>query len=119
MWKGKYNMEFIGEATFMGTSLEFSSRDVQWSILIRGVDGENDSQFMEYHEKSVTAQDVVKFLPNWKDLVWQRISDSMFSKSVSHAEDSIYEIDLSATRDSSLSHEDVITAFEAFMASSP
>jgi hypothetical protein len=112
-------MVFIGEATDMGTSLKLSSHDMQWSILIRGVSGKNDSQFMEYHGKSVTAQDVLKFLPHWRDLVWQRIPDSMFSKSVSRAEDSIYEMDISATRDSLLSHEDVIKAFEAFMPSSP
>jgi hypothetical protein len=75
---------------------------------------------MEYHGKSATAQDVLKFLPHWKDFVWQRIPDSMFSKSVSRTEDedSIYEMDISATRDSSLSHEDVIKEFEAFIASS-
>lgn len=109
-------MVFIGEATFMGTSLKLSSHDTQWSISIRGVNGKNDRQFMEYHEKSTTAQDVLTFLPHWKDLVWQRIPDSMFSKSVSRAEDLNYEIEVSATRDSLLSHEDVIKAFEAFMA---
>jgi hypothetical protein len=111
-------MEFIGDAAFTGTSLELSSRDAQWSLSIQGVDGKNDSSFMEHHGKPVTAADVAKFLPNWKDFVWQRIPDSMFSKSVSRAEDSIYEMHISATRDSSLSHDDVITAFEAFMASS-
>lgn len=112
-------MVLIGEATSMGTSLELSSHDVQWSISIRGIDGKNDSQFTEYHGKSTTAQDLLKFLPHWKDFVWQCIPDSMFSKSVSRAEDSIYEIEISATRDSLLLHEDIIKAFEAFMASSP
>lgn len=111
-------MEFIGEAAFMGTSLELSSRDVQWSLSIRGVDGKNDSRFMEHHEKPVTAEDVLKFLPNWKEFAWQHIPDSMFSKSASRAENAIYEMHIAATRDSSLSHDDVITAFEAFMASS-
>ena len=111
-------MVFIGEATCMGISLALSSHDVHWSLSIRRVDEENDRQFMEYHGKSVTVQDVLKFLPHWKDFEWQRISDSMFSKSGSHAQDSIYELEISAARDSLLSHEDVIKAFEAFMASS-
>lgn len=110
-------MEFIGEAAFMGTSLEVSSRDVQWSLSIREIGGEHDSRFLEHHEKPVTAEDVVKFFPHWKECVWQCIPDSMFSKSVSRAEDANYEMHISATRDSLLSHQDVITAFEAFMMS--
>lgn len=111
-------MVFRGEATYMGMSLECATREAQWSLSIRGVDGNRTRQFLEYHERPVTAHDVVKFLPRWKDLTWQRIADSMFSRSVSRADDAIYTIELSATRNSTLSHDDVITAFEAFMTAS-
>lgn len=108
-------MVFRGDATYMGTSLELSSRGVQWSLSIRGVDGNNDARFLKHDGKPVTAEDIVAFLPNWQTIVWQRLPDSMFSQSASHAADLAYELDIAAVRDSALSHDDVINAFEAFM----
>jgi hypothetical protein len=113
---------FIGEAAFMGTSVEFSSREAQWSLSIRGIDGKNDRRFLDFHDKPATAGDVLRFLPHWQDLMWQHIPDSMFSTSVSRAisstraEEHACEIELSATRNSALSHKEIIAEFEAFMA---
>ena len=109
---------FKGEATVMGTSLELSTHGVTWHITIRRADGRSDARFMAYNGKPVTAEDVSKFIPDWRTLAWRAIEDSMFSRSKLHAESSDYQIDISGTRDSSLSHEAVIRAFEEFMASS-
>jgi hypothetical protein len=111
-------MVFKGEATVMGTSLELSTHGVEWHITIRRADGGNDGRFLAYNGKPVTAEDVSKFIPDWRTLAWRGVEDSMFSHSKSHAEASDYQIDISGTRDSSLSHEAVIGAFEEFMASS-
>ncbi len=108
-------MIFTGEATAMGTSLELSSADVDWNMSIRRPDDKNDPCFLAYQAKPVTAADVSEFLPNWRDLSWQHIAGSMFSNSKSCADDLTYNVIISARRESSLSHEDVIAEFQAFM----
>jgi hypothetical protein len=110
-------MAFRGEATVMGTSLELSAQGVDWHMSIRRADGESDPRFMACNGKLVAATDVAQFVPNWRTLPWRSIADSMFSHSKSRAEDSGYHITVSSVRGSSLSHEDVISAFEEFMAS--
>jgi len=105
-------MTFIGEATVMGTSLELSARGVEWHITIRRTDNRSDGRFVAYNGKPVTAEDVSEFIPDWSTLAWRRIEDSMFSRSKSHGEAPDYQIDISGTRDSPLSHEAVIMAFE-------
>lgn len=112
-------MTFIGEATAMGTSLELSAQGVHWHMSIRRGDGKSDPRFLAYNGKPVTAADVAQFIPQWSTLTWQSIADSMFSHSKSHAESSGYQITLSGTRSSSLSQEDVVAAFNQFMASCP
>ena len=108
-------MVFTGEATVTGTSLELSSAGVDWHMSIRRLDGKSDPRFMEYQGKSVTTTDVATFLPSWRDLSWQHIAGSMFSNSKSCADDLTYNVGISARRGSSLSHEDVIVEFKAFM----
>jgi len=108
-------MVFTGEATVMGTSLDLSSAGVDWQVSIRRRDGKSDPRFMEYQGKPVTDADVSKFLPHWRDFSWQHIAASMFSNGKSCADDAAYSVDISARRGSSLSHEDVMTAFKAFM----
>ena len=110
-------MTFIGEATAMGTSLELSALGVDWHMSICRLDGKSDPRFMAHNGKSVTAADLVKFIPNWSTLAWQHTPDSMFSHSKSHAEDSGYQITVSGTRASSMSQDDVVKAFEQFVAS--
>lgn len=110
-------MVFIGEATAMGTSLELSADGAGWHMSIRRADARNDPRFMAYSGTAVTAADVAQFVPGWATLAWRRIADSMFSRSKSHAEDSLYQITVSCARDASLPHDAVIRGFEQFMAS--
>lgn len=108
-------MVFTGEATVMGTSLKLSSAGVDWHMSIQRPDGKSDPRFMGYQGKPATVADVATFLPNWRDLSWQHIAGSMFSNSKSCADDLTYNVIISARRESSLSHEDVIAEFQAFM----
>lgn len=110
-------MTFIGEATAMGTSLELSAHGVGWHMSIGRADGKSDPRFLASNGKPVTPADVAQFVPDWRTLVWRSVAESMFSHSKCHAESSAYQITLSGTRDSSLSPEDVIRAFEQYMAS--
>ncbi|MBN2560388.1 MAG: hypothetical protein JXQ75_05600 [Phycisphaerae bacterium] len=109
-------MEFIGEATAMGTSLELSARGVEWHMSIRRLDGRSDPRFLACSGKGVAAADVAQFIPNWRTLAWQRIADSMFSQSKSHTDDSAYQITVSGARGSSISQDDVVKGFKQFMA---
>jgi hypothetical protein len=102
----------------LGTSLEASAHGGAWHITIRRADGRSDARFTAYNAKPVSGEAVSKFIPNWRTLVWRRIEDSMFSRGKSHAEAPAYQIAVSCTRDSSLSHEAVIREFEAFIATS-
>ena len=111
-------MALVGEATVLGTSLEASAHGVTWHITIRRADGRSDARFTAYNAKPMSAEDVSKFIPNWRALVWRRIEDSMFSRGKSQAEAPDYQIAVAGTRDSLLSHEAVIGAFEEFMATS-
>jgi len=111
-------MTLIGEATVLGTSLEASTPGGKWHITIRRADGRSDARFTAFNAKPVSAEAVSTFIPNWRTLVWRRIEDSMFSRGKSHAEAPDYQIAVSCTRDSSLSHEAVIREFEKFMATS-
>jgi len=108
-------MVLTGEATAMGTSLELSAAGADWHMSIRRADGKSDPCFAQYQGKPVTAEDVVAFLPNWRGLSWRNIAGSMFSNSKSCADDLTYNVVISARRTSSLSHEDVIAEFRAFM----
>jgi len=108
-------MVFTGEATVMGTSLELSSAGVEWHMSIQRPDVKSDPRFVEYPGKPVTAVDVATFLPNWRDLSWRHIAGSMFSNSKSCADGLTYGVVISARRTSSLSHEDVLAEFNAFM----
>ena len=109
-------MTFIGEATAMGTSLELSAVGVEWHMSIRRLDGKSDPRFFACSGKRVAAADVAEFVPNWRTLAWQRIADSMFSQSKSHADGSVYQIVVSGARSSSISQDNVVTAFKQFMA---
>jgi len=111
-------MTLIGEATVLGTSLEALTPGGTWHITIKRADGRSDARFTVYNAKPVSADAISTFIPNWRTLVWRRIEDSMFSRGKSHAEAPEYEIAVSCTRDSSLSHEAVIGEFEQFMAAS-
>ena len=109
-------MTFIGEATALGTSLEASAHGAAWHITIRRSDGRSDARFTAYNAAPVSAEAIATFIPNWCTLVWRRTEDSMFAHGKSRAEAPDYQIAVSCSIDSSLSHEDVIREFEAFMA---
>ncbi|WP_018295415.1 hypothetical protein [Mariprofundus ferrooxydans] len=108
-------MKVNGFATVMAGSLACSVEDADWHFSIRRTDGKTHDPFFEFHGKPVSASDVKVFLPNWDNLEWTEIKDSLLGKSESYAKDSEFKVNVQSTQDGNISHKDVIDAFLDFM----
>ena len=108
-------MEAKGFATVMAGSLACSIENADWHFSIRRADGKTHGSFFDFHAKPVTAKDVASFIPNWENINWTEIKDSLLSKSESYATDNEFKINVQSTPDGSKSHQEVVTAFLDFM----
>jgi hypothetical protein len=101
-------------AVFAGC-LACSITDADWRFSIRRIDGRTHRPFIDFNGKEVTASDVAKFLPNWNNLQWTEIKDSMSVKSESYGKDVEFKVNVQSTEDGSKTHREVIDAFLEFM----
>lgn len=108
-------MKGKGFGLVMAMGLDVSIADADWSFSIRRVDGKPHGSFLEFHEKQVTPSNVGSFFPNWEQLKWTQIDNTVLTKSVSYAEDSEFKINVESVQDGTKTHAEVISAFLAFM----
>lgn len=108
-------MNAKGFATVMAGSLACSITDADWHFSIRRVDGKTHGPFFNFHGKEVSADDVAKYLPNWNNLQWTEIKDSMMGKSESYGKDVEFKVNVQSTEGGSKTHREVVEAFLAYM----
>ena len=108
-------MTVISSAIVVGYMLLCDIPDVDWQFFIRRLDGGNYVEFSKFHRKEFGANDVAKFIPNWKTLRWIKIKNSQLGQKESYAKDTEFEINVYASTRSIKKHPEVVEAFLAFM----
>ena len=99
-----------------GLEMTISGEDC--TFLLRRLDFASDRVFGRYQGTELRVQDIVQFLPNWSNLSWTPVPDSLLSHSESCARDKRYQINVWALPSSTKQHPEVISAFLRFMARS-
>jgi len=89
--------------------------DADWHFSIRRVDGKTQGDFYELHDKEVLPSYFAKYVPNWQQLEWTEIKDSMMSKSESYAKDTEFKVNVMSRENGTKSHGEVVEAFLTFM----
>jgi hypothetical protein len=105
-------------ATVMMMALSCDVEGEGFLFSVRRVDGTSDDKFFKFGQaKTIESSEVAAFIPEWRDLDWSTIPDSMLSKSESFAIGSKYRFNVRATEGSGLNHDAARSAFLAFLAS--
>jgi len=108
-------MKANGEVAVRGASLVCSFDQADWYFLLRRSDDKCEKDFMDFHEKDVYPSDVANFIPNWKNLSWKNLPNSIFSNNESIAFDGTYKINVIGREGNNKNHQDVINSFLEFM----
>lgn len=101
-----------------GRFLSVSPDGMDWHIRLTRVSKNQWNEFALCHGRTLTAADVLRFLPNWESLQWSPLKKGMGPSKAITATDGEVDAAIIVMGNCPLAEEEIVREFKQFMADS-